>query len=284
MKHCRSRAICNIKKRFIAWRFFQPGQEGQNCLILKIKERRGSVILVASVVDLLFCCDFARSKLAMLRLCGTQIGTLCDSWLNRVRLIIRPFSTLSTLYDSWFDPVRIMIQPCSTLDSTLFDSWFDPVRLMIRLCSPPDRVRLSIRPCSNLSTHVRLMIRTGSTPDSTLFDSWFDPIRLMIRPYSTHESNLFDSIEPVRLMIRPCSSHDSILFAYSVHLTILVCDKNRTPFDSVGRIMSWTPQPGLRTKLLRIQPVLKCVIFFSKIGSKLQLKSASFWLSQLIRN
>ena len=153
--------------RFIAWKCFQPGQEEQNCLILKLKEGRGSFILVASVVDLLFCCDYARPKLAMSRLCGTHVATLCDSWVNCVRLMIRAFSIPLTLYDWWFDPARTMIQPCSAHDSTLFDSWSNPVRLPIVFDSWFDPVWI---------------YRACTTQDSNRFDSWFDPVWLMMRP------------------------------------------------------------------------------------------------------
>ena len=49
--------------------------------------------------------------------------------------------------------------------------------------------------------------------------------------------------DPVWLIIRPCSTQDSTSFDYSVRSTVLICDESRTPFDSVGRIMSRTPRP-----------------------------------------
>ena len=111
---------------------------------------------------------------------------------------------------------------------------------MLRLCALGLCVK--IQPCSSLFDN-------NSTLFDSWFDSWFDPVRLMIRSCSTHDSTLFDSwFDRVRLMIRPCSFHDSTLFDYSHHLIVLICDENWTPFDRVGRIMSRTPQPGIKMK------------------------------------
>ena len=105
------------------------------------------------------CCDFAR---CLLHFCATHVATFCDpcrdfarlhfnyvatlchllwdlweSWFVRVRLMIRPWSTLSTLFDSWFDPDQLY-RHCSTHDSTRIDPWFDHVQTMIGPCSTND--------------------------------------------------------------------------------------------------------------------------------------------------
>ena len=77
--------------------------------------------------------------------------------------------------------------------------------IFARLCATQiSYVTTLCEPCCDFE---RLMIRPCSTHDSNLFDS-IDPIRLY-RPYSTL-STLFDPwFEHVRLMIRPCFTHDS---------------------------------------------------------------------------